>query len=98
MRTKRKSYSKEFKRQAVEMLEARAGKPKEVCAAVGVPHGMLYRWRAELEKEGAEAFRGRGNRLQLEEENRQLRREVERLKLEQEILKKAAAYFAKHLG
>lgn len=96
MGKQRRKYSKEFKLEAVRLLEQ--GERREVCASLGIGHATLYRWRAELQKEGAEAFRGQGNRTKLEEENRQLRLENERLKLEQEILKKAAAYFAKHLA
>lgn len=98
MGKQRRKFTKEFKLEAVKMLEEGGRSVRELCATLGVKHTVLYRWRAELQKEGGEAFRGQGNRTKLEEENRQLRLEVQRLKLEQEILKKAAAYFAKHLG
>ena len=94
----RRKFTKEFKLEAVKMLNEGVRPVPEICAALGVRSGLLYRWRVELQEAGAEAFRGQGNRMQLEEENRQLRLENQRLKLEQEILKKAAAYFAKHLG
>lgn len=58
---------------------------------------MLRKWKESLSEDGAEAFRGRGNRTAVESELELLRAEVRQLKEEQEILKKAAAYFAKHV-
>lgn len=90
----RRKFSSEFKREAVRMLEtAPAG---EVAARLGIRSDMLYHWQRDLGAEGKEAFRGNGKRTSLEEEVRALRAENARLKEEQEILKKAAAYFAKH--
>jgi len=63
---------------------------------LGIDISSLYEWKRQLSTDGAEAFRGNGNRTGLEEENRELRLEVRRLREETEILKKAAAYFAKH--
>jgi len=93
-RTRRK-FSKEFKEEAVRLCEQ---KPvKEVGEALGVPPELLYRWRQSLASEGTDAFRGNGNRTALEQENWELKRRVTELEEEKEILKKASAYFAKHL-
>ena len=93
-RTRRK-FSKEYKTEAVRMCESRS--VAEVAESLGVSVELLYRWSKDKEKLGADAFRGKGNRTAMEEENYQLRKENARLKEEQEILKKASAYFAKHL-
>lgn len=93
----RKTYSKEFKEEAVRLLEGGERTLREVAASVGVDYGLLRKWKMALEKEGQDAFRGRGNRTAIEAELHLLREENRRLKEEQEILKKAAAYFAKHL-
>jgi transposase len=90
----RRSFSAAFKRDAVGMLAT--GEAKEIAARLGIRVDMLYRWQRELGELPEEAFRGNGKRTALEEENRALRAENARLKEEQEILKKAAAYFAKH--
>jgi len=93
-RTRRK-FSKEFKEEAVRLCEQ---KPvKEVGEALGVPPELLYRWRQALASQGTDAFRGNGNRTAMEEELRRLRQENAELREEKEILKKASAYFAKHL-
>ncbi|HEX6818477.1 MAG TPA: hypothetical protein VF120_08890, partial [Ktedonobacterales bacterium] len=60
-----------------------------------VPERVLYRWRHELREQCERAFPGKGHQSELEEENRWLRRELELLKQEREILKKAAGIFSR---
>jgi len=92
---KRQRFTAEFKREAVGLLK-NSGKPAATIAReLGVPRNRLYKWAADAEKLVTEAFRGGGRRP--DDEVAKLRREVERLKEENEILKKAAAYFAKQL-
>ena len=93
-RTRRK-FSKSFKQEAVRLCEKRT--VSEAAASLGLAPEMLYRWRRQCYEEGQEAFRGNGNRTALEEEIRRLRKENADLKEEQEILKKASAYFARSL-
>jgi transposase len=59
---------------------------------------MLRRWRQEWEQEGAGAFPGKGGQRADLEEVRHLRREVERLKMERDILKKALTIFSEVAG
>ena len=92
---KRQKYTKEFKLEAVRMCAGRS--IAEVARSHGITDKQLYRWRQTLSSEGDDAFRGQGKRTALEEENWQLKQRVRQLELEQEILKKAAAYFAKNL-
>lgn len=91
----RRRFSKEYKLEAVRLAEQRGA--RAASESLGIDISLLYNWKKALKSEGAEAFRGNGNRTALEEENRQLRLEVRRLREEAEILKKASAYFAKHL-
>ena len=63
---------------------------------MGINKIMLYRWISEYETYGEEAFVGAGHQRSEDAELRKLRKENERLTMENEILKKAAAYFAKH--
>jgi transposase len=91
---KRQRYSAEFKREAVRQLQE--GKQAAVLAReLGVPRNRLYKWLADIEKLGGSAFAGSGRKP--DDEVAKLRRENERLKEENEILKKAAVYFAKEL-
>ena len=95
MKTRRK-FSKEYKVEAVRLAEQRGA--RAASESLGLDLSSIYHWKKQLESAGAEeAFRGNGNRTALEEENRQLRRDNRRLREEAEILKKASAYFAKHL-
>lgn len=89
-------YTKEFKSQAVA-LTAQAGMtvPK-VAADLSVPVNALYRWKKELNEQGADAFRGPGNRTAAEAELFRLRKENAELKMYVDILKKATAFFARN--
>lgn len=97
--TKRGRYPEEFKLEAVRSLKE-GGKPaSEVAMQLGIKRTLLYRWRDQLEGRGANAFSrgpGRPKTAQMSELSR-LRQELKDVKEERDILKKAAAYFAKDL-
>jgi transposase len=90
----RRKFSKEYKVEAVRLAELRGA--KAASESLGIDISMIYQWKKLLGEQGAEAFRGNGNRTALEEEIRQLKFENRRLREEAEILKKASAYFAKN--
>jgi transposase len=96
---KRKQFTSEFKREAVRLME-RSGKPSSAVAReLGVRRNQLYKWKEQLDKRGTKAFPGAGRqRGGKADEVTRLRRELEKVKEERDILKKAAAYFAKELG
>ena len=84
-----KSYSDEFKREAIALVEG--GTPaRQVADDLGIRYWTLVGWLRKKREAGAEPK----SPLTVEEENRQLREENRRLKLEREILKKATAFFA----
>ena len=58
---------------------------------------ILYKWQKELSDKGDEAFKGPGRKPIADDNAAQLRRENERLREKVEILKKAAAYFAREI-
>lgn len=92
----RESFSKEFKVEAVRLLESRERSAQQIAVDLGVRRNQLYKWQAELREKGDEAFRGPGAKpLEERSEIERLRRELKRIKEELEILKKAEAYFAK---
>ncbi len=92
---KRKRYSKEFKLEAVRLLE-RGDKPAaDLARELGVRRNQLYRWKEQLEGRGEEAFPGSVRRANDKDaEIARLKKELERVKEERDILKKAAKYFA----
>ncbi|MFC3200874.1 IS3 family transposase [Alteromonas oceani] len=84
----RKSYSKEFKLDAVSLVTEQNYKIAEAARSLGISANMLGRWLKEQESEGAHAFRGNGKLTPEQEEIRRLREENKRLKMEKEIPKK----------
>ena len=93
-RTYRK-FTPEFKREAVRLAEQTDGPITQVARELGVRVNQIYKWRRQIREKQDEAFPGSGRLLAGETEIVRLRREVERLRMENEILKKAKAYFAR---
>lgn len=99
VRKPRETYTREFKLEAVRLLN-RGEKPSATLAMeLGVRRNQLYKWKEEVDTYGSAAFPGPGGpRGQTKGDDvTQLKRELERLKEENEILKKAAAFFAREL-
>ena len=92
----KRTFSEEFKVQACELVLKDGIKHAVVAEKLGINKIMLYRWIDDYETYGDDAFVGKGHLRKEDAELKQLRKENERLKMENEILKKAAAYFAKH--
>ncbi len=88
-------FTREFKVEAVRLSENTEKTVAQIARDLGVPERVLYRWRHELREQHERAFPGKGHQSELEEENRRLRRELELLKQEREILKKAVAIFSR---
>ena len=91
----RQRFTKEFKLEAVQLLKQSGRPAAEIARELGIPRNRLYKWAAQLEAHGT--FPGSGRQANAAEELTRLRRENARLKEERDILKKAAAYFAKEL-
>ena len=90
----RRSFSDEFKRDAVNLVVLEGYSVKRAAKAVVVYPSSLRRWCKQLAPE-PEACGEDATLQQVLEENRRLRRELREAELEREILKKATAYFAK---
>ena len=95
---KRGRYPKDFKLEAVRLLNSGDKPASELSMELGVKRTLLYRWRDQFEVKGELAFSGSGRPKngQLSEVTR-LKRELKEVTIERDILKKAAAYFAKDL-
>ena len=90
----RRKFSKEFKVEAVQ-LSYDSDKPvSQVAANLGVRAELLYRWRGEVRRSESEAFPGNGKLKPQEAEAARLRRELEQVRQERDILKKALRVFA----
>jgi transposase len=90
-----KVYSKELKEEAVQLVQT-SGKPiAQIAREWGISDSAIHGWRKEWGEQGEEAFPGKGHQPALEEENRRLKREVERLQQERDIFKKAVSTFSR---
>jgi len=100
MKRERRNYSAEFKADAVRLVKAGGKQVTVLARELNVSRQLLYGWvRQADERKGkplSDVFPGHGNRRADEKELDQLRREVARLRVDNEILKKAKAFFAKH--
>lgn len=84
-------YTAEFKQRAVQLYRERGTTYAEVARELGVDPGTLSDW---VRRSDAAQAAPEDNPFKIAEENRRLRREVERLRRENEILLKASAFFA----
>ena len=93
--SERKSYSKEFKKEAVRLAE-QTGNISQTARDLGIHLRLLRSWKQQIEAHGTRAFPGSGNAS--DEELVQLRKELKRLEEENAILKKAVGIFSKRPG
>jgi len=92
---KRQTFSKEFKQEAVRLLESTDKSAADLARGLGVRRNQLYKWQEQLRAKGEDAFPGKGRRAEKDDKIARLERELERVKEERDILKKAALYFAR---
>jgi transposase len=90
MQKHRNKYDEEFKKNAVKLSYASSKTVKEIADDLGIRVNLLYNWRKKYTSEGEKT-----EAATLEEEVKKLRLENAELKIERDMLKKAAAYFAK---
>lgn len=91
----RRRYDKDFKLSAVRLVIEGNRKISDVARDLGITEKILSRWKAEYLTDIDGAFPGSGH-LKPEDENyRRLRRELDDVKQERDILKKALAIFSK---
>ena len=91
----RRKFTREFKVEAVKLIQERGVSVAQAARDLGVQGSGLRRWVQESVADAAPAFPGQGQMKPEQAELARLRREVLKLKAERDILKKAAAYFAK---
>ena len=91
----RRIFSREFKIEAVRLVRERGVSFAQAARDLELHENMLRRWTKELAADPAQAFPGHGQERPDRAEVEKLRREVAKLRAERDILKKAAAYFAR---
>lgn len=88
----RQNYDEEFRKNAVKLSYATSGTIKDLAASLGIHPSLIYRWR--------KTYTEQGEKTKVAEQQDVLRKQqllIAELRMENEMLKKAAAYFAKHL-
>lgn len=91
----RRSFSREFKLEAIKLVRERGVAVAQAARDLDVHENVLRKWIRDYEADPQQAFPGQGKMKPEQLELERLRREVRKLKAERDILKKAAAYFAK---
>ena len=95
MARKRRTYTPEFKAEAVKLVTEQGYSVAEAARSLGIHETLLRSWKQAVETQGDQVFPGHGKLPPFEEELRRLRAENQRLRAERDILKKATALFAR---
>ena len=100
MKRTRRTFSAEFKARAIKLVKAGTKEVTQIARELDVPRQMLYSWVRQSDrrkgKPASEVFPGRGKQAGADAEIARLKRELAQAKMDNEILKKATAFFAKH--
>lgn len=91
----RRNFDKEFKISAVKLVLDSGKSVKTIAAELGISDNTLFNWKKKYLEDVKNAFPGKGHMKPEQEELRRKDREIARLKMERDILKKAIAYFTK---
>ena len=90
----RRKYTREFKLEAIHLLDTSGKSASQLERELGIGSGCLSRWKREFAEEGEHAFPGHGRLAPDQERIRQLERENKILRQERDILKKAVTIFS----
>lgn len=94
MKVRRRRFTREFKLEAVRLVVEGGHKAAAVARDLDIRPDLLRRWRREFEDDPEQTFPGKGRRKEPDAELHRLRRELERVQEERDILKKALAIFS----
>jgi transposase len=95
MTKQRRTYTREFKVEALRLLETSGKSAAQIERELGIGDGCLGQWRRKLAADGEYAFPGHGRLTPEQEEIQKLKRELEIARQERDILKKAVAIFSR---
>lgn len=91
----RRSFDKEFKLSAVKLILESEKSVESIASDLGVSSNTLFNWKRKYMEDAKNAFPGKGRMKPEDEELRKVKKELLRVTMERDILKKAIAYFAK---
>ncbi|MFZ2322075.1 MAG: transposase [Ignavibacteriaceae bacterium] len=94
-RQPRRSFDKEFKLSAVKLVLESEKSVESIASELGVSSNSLFNWKRKYLEDAKNAFPGKGRMKPEDEELRRVKKELLRVTMERDILKKAIAYFAK---
>jgi transposase len=92
---RRRSFTAEFKREAVKQVRERGIPAAQVARGLGIHENVLRNWVRQMADDPLEAFPGNGKMKPQDAELARLHRELKKVTAERDILKKALGYFAK---
>ena len=95
MARQRRTYTREFKVEAVKLVTEQSYSVAEAARSLDIGETLLRSWKIAFQVQGSQAFPGNGCLPAVEEELPRLRADNKRLLMERDILKKAAAFFAR---
>ncbi len=98
MQKTQRTYPREFKIEAVQLVQASGTSMSQVARDLGIADSTLHHWCKLLSGHGEQAFPGSGHQTPQEEEIRHLKRENDLLRQERDILKKAIGIFSRTQG
>lgn len=91
----RRSYDAEFKRDAIKLVTQGGRRASEVAKGLGINENLIYRWIKQHKEDPQNSFPGKGRLKPEDEELRQIKKELQDVKEERYILKKAVGIFSK---
>jgi transposase len=95
MKRVQRTYTAEFKREAVRLAQTSGKSITQVARELGISDSSIHQWRKQLAAHEDEAFPGSGYQTAQEEDLRRLKRELEVTRQERDILKKAFIVFSR---
>ena len=95
MGSSRRHYDREFKLNALRLLETSGRRVRDIEEELGIGAGCLSHWRREMAEERDSAFPGQGHQSAENEHIRKIERELAIVRRERDILKKAVAIFSR---
>ena len=96
MKKRRQTFSADFKREAVGLVVDQGYSLAEAGRSLGIRGNLVGRWKRQLEMEESGAFPGNGQLTPDQQRIKDLEKEVRRLRMEKDILKKATAIYGAH--